>query len=217
MSGMLPEMAYRYETFNPYVLAEIPAGAKVLDVGTGTGLLGKNLRAKQPVSRLVGIEKDQAMAAVASQWYDEMVVADLERDEELLRPDDSFDVIVCSDVLEHLANPAATLARLSRYLADNGWFLISIPNVAFVSVRVGLLFGKFEYNPGGGIHDTTHLRFFTLKGFAGLLRDAGLSMLEYGPCNVVRGRYRWLKPLARLWPTLFALQFLVKAHRRVEG
>lgn len=38
---------YKYDRFNPYVFVHIPVGTKILDIGCGTGLLGKRLREKE--------------------------------------------------------------------------------------------------------------------------------------------------------------------------
>jgi SAM-dependent methyltransferase len=82
--------------------------------------------------------------------------------------------VVCADVLEHTADPAAVLARLRQAARPDGSFVISVPNVAHFAVRVMLLFGHFP-KMQRGILDRSHLQFFTRKTAIELLKGAGLE------------------------------------------
>ena len=64
------------------------------------------------------------------------------------------------DVLEHLKSPETILDQCHDVLAAGGLAVISLPNVANITVRLSLLFGRFRYTDRG-ILDRTHLRFFT--------------------------------------------------------
>jgi len=204
---------YKYDTFNPYIFAEIPAGKKILDIGCGTGLLGKRLRKERRCSFLAGIEKDLEMAEVAKLAYDEVIIANLDKIRSLPFEKGYFDIIVCSDVLEHLRNPLEVLKTLSAYLSEEGFFLISIPNISFFTIRLSLLFGRFDYQPQGGILDESHLRFFTRKSFVNLLKKANLEPYYIRGYNLVQRKFFILKVLGLLFPTLFSIQFLIKAKK----
>lgn len=212
----MSKKTFKYEIFNPYIFNIIPEGTKVLDVGCATGLLGKKLRQEKNPEFLAGIEKDLKMAGAARRIYDKVIVIDLEEIKSLPFERKYFDVIVCGDVLEHLGDPLHVLKNLSQYLSERGFFLISVPNVAFASIRLSLLFGKFDYNPKGGILDESHLRFFTRKSLIDLLEKAGLRIIFVRGYNLVRYRFFFLKILGLLFPTLFSIQFLAKAKRRWE-
>ena len=88
-----------------------------------------------------------------------------------------FDAIVAADVLEHLKDPLEALNRLRPFLKPDGFFVISVPNVAHGSVRLALLSGDFEY-ADIGLLDSTHLRFFTRETLEKLLDDAELGLVE---------------------------------------
>ena len=154
----------KYDIFNPNVFAAIPCGVKVLDVGCASGRLGKRLRVEKAPEFLAGVEIERSAAEEAKKVYDKVVVADLEDLDGLPFARNFFDVIVCADVLEHPKDPTSVLRFLTSYLSEEGFFLISVPNVVFASVRLALLFGRFDYNPAGGILDENHLRFFTRRG-----------------------------------------------------
>ena len=144
-------------------------GRRLLDVGAADGLLSRHLTARGWT--VTAIEADPALAAAGAAHCERMLVADLNRGVPAL--DGDFDVILCADVLEHLADPAAVLGALLRALATGGDVVVSVPNVAHLWVRLLLLAGRFDY-ADRGILDRTHLRFFTARSLSALLAGAGL-------------------------------------------
>jgi SAM-dependent methyltransferase len=118
------------------------------------------------------------MAELAEQRCDRLIVGDLDLldlAEELAG--ERFDVIVAADVLEHLRDPLHVLRSLRPLLAENGYLVASIPNVAHGSVRLALLEGRFPYQERG-LLDRTHLRFFTRESIGQLLEDAGFLISD---------------------------------------
>ena len=109
--------------------------------------------------------------------------------------DERFDVILFGDVLEHLTDPETVLARFVPYLEESGRVIVSLPNVAAWTVRLGLLAGRFDYQPSG-ILDETHLKFFTLQSAKALVQKAGLELLqcELNPM-MVRAAKSWIHQL----------------------
>jgi hypothetical protein len=86
-----------------------------------------------------------------------------------------YDLVLCLDILEHLVNPEIVLARIVENLPDGATVIISLPNVAHLSVSVPLLLlGRFDY-ADEGILDRTHLHFYTQKSALALARNAGLT------------------------------------------
>ena len=87
----------------------------------------------------------------------------------------AFDAILFGDVLEHLENPAAALARVRPWLAPGGVLIASVPNVGHWSVIADLLEGRFDYVPYS-ILSGTHVRFFTRRTFEDLFDACGYSV-----------------------------------------
>jgi SAM-dependent methyltransferase len=207
-------------------LQERPRDSRILDVGTAEGYVGQALR-RMGFADLTGVERDAALAAAARAGgaYASVIGLDLERDP-LPWPEGRFDVVVCADVLEHLREPAAALRRLVPLLAEGGWLVASIPNAAHWSMRAGLLFGRFDY-ADSGLLDRDHVRFFTRRSAAALLRAAGLAIAREAAtplpiahwCTgsaadwVWRGVERLDWTLAGLRPSLCAYQFLFLTQR----
>jgi 2-polyprenyl-3-methyl-5-hydroxy-6-metoxy-1,4-benzoquinol methylase len=144
----------------------IPPGCKaVLDVGCGNGVLGEYLK-KNGVERVCGIEIVEKAAKNALSILDEVLTGNIES---LDLPFDleSFDCVVCADVLEHLVDPWNVICKLKKLVKPGGCIVASIPNVGFHRVVRNLLKGHWRYEDAG-VLDRTHIRFFTLEGIADL-------------------------------------------------
>lgn len=192
---------------------------KILDVGTASGYLGEVWRKKGHY--VAGIEFDPATAEKARGYYDAFQVADIESFDFPYRGE--FDYIVFADVLEHLRDPAGVLRRCIPALKETGRIIISVPNVANWIIRLGLLFGKFDYMDRG-ILDRTHLRFFTMRSLNQLMSEVSCEVLDMIPTMLpvqlvlpFTGN-KFFAPfhevhyaLTRCWKALFAYQFLVIA------
>jgi len=136
---------------------------KVLDVGCSTGVLGESIKRKNG-AEVTGIEVDNDMANVAKEKLDRVVVGDIENISlrDYFSPN-YFDCIIFADVLEHLREGWKVLAKSVNLLSENGIIIASVPNVRHYSTIFSLIFrGIWPYRERG-IHDQTHLRFFTLK------------------------------------------------------
>ena len=176
-------------------------GKKVLDVGCATGYVAHELMKKG--CRVVGIDIDKAMAEVAKSYCDRVIVANVEEIEELPFPEGYFDIIIFSDVLEHLKRPDLALIAFKRYLNPNGFVIASIPNIARIEYRIRLLFGKFDYEDyeRSGILSSAHLRFFTLKTARHLFKAAGYKISKVD--------YTGLGSRFKVLPTWLAFQFIM--------
>jgi O-antigen biosynthesis protein len=158
------------------VVRLVDGAPRVLELGPATGYMSRAFRAAG--STVVGIELDPDMAARADEFCERVIVGDLDAlDLAAELGEDRFDAIVAADVLEHLKDPLETLNRLRPFLAPDGFFVISVPNIAHGSVRLALLTGEFKYRDIG-LLDSTHLRFFTRETLEQLLDDAELGMME---------------------------------------
>jgi hypothetical protein len=132
----------------------------------------------------------------------------------------SYEFIVCADVLEHVRDGGRLLARLRPLLAPGGELLLSVPNVAHAAIIAGLFDDRFEYG-GEGLLDPTHVRFYTWRSLAALLRDAGFRILEWDATEVTPYASEFRTRVEALAPALrsalggstrhFAYQWLVRA------
>jgi len=143
------------------VAAEKPA--RVLEVGCGQGWLLKLIAEALPDAELHGldiradvVEYAQALVPGAS-----VVLGDGQR---LPYEDGSFDIVVCSEVLEHVNDPAAVLAEIDR--VGRGVAVLSVPHEPWFWAA-NLLRGKHLATLG---NCAGHIHHWTRGGFARLLR-----------------------------------------------
>jgi len=176
-STSLSEALAAYTGARPDVQALVPRTARrVLDLGCATGALGAALRHRQG-AEVVGVELNPAHAREAARRLDRVVEADVEALAEAAGDLGRFDCIVAADVLEHLRDPWATLARLtSDLLEPGGTVVVSLPNVRFFETfwQLGVR-GRWPQQPDG-IFDRTHLRWFTGRDAVDLMAEAGLAL-----------------------------------------
>ena len=202
-------------------LESLPAQSKVLDVGTASGMLAR--RSGNKSLRFFGIEAVADWAETAKPFYEKLWICSLEESpEEALR---DYDAVVLGDVLEHMPAPERALKKLVGLQPAGCKFIISVPNVANLWVRLHLLMGRFDYAERG-ILDKTHLRFFTRKTVKALVNDAGLEIISIQatpiPLELVspffattlggllHAAFAWF---TSLFPTLLGYQFIVEAKK----
>jgi len=186
---------------------------RVLEIGCGGGGTLAWLKQSGRAQWTAGIELSPEAAAVAGTRVDDVRCGDANA---LLAkfPTESFDLILCLDVLEHLVDPWEALGRIQTLLRPGGRIITSLPNVRHHSVVLPLLFrGRWEYRDAG-IMDRTHLRFFSRQGISALMRGAGLREVR-ALATYTWGSWDKWKDLATLGflRGLLAFQYLVLAER----
>ena len=139
-------------------------------------------------------------------------------EKEFILDENEFDVVIFADILEHLYNPPECIKKFMKYLKPEGYFILSIPNVANWYVRFNLLLGNFDYE-SSGILDETHIRFFTFKSVVAMLNKAGLKIEKVNTTYNINipllSRFsifrRLIAFITRLNKNLLARQFIVIA------
>jgi 2-polyprenyl-3-methyl-5-hydroxy-6-metoxy-1,4-benzoquinol methylase len=149
--------------------AKVPA-PRFLDVGCGDGWFLRLLHAEGiSKDRLWGVEIDRgAIDRLRADGFQGRVgtieAADL--------PASSFDLVVMLQVIEHVSDPAAVLAKLRSLLAPDGVLILETPNLR------SLDFNLFRAGLWGGYHFPRHWNLFTEDSLARLLAGAGLRLVK---------------------------------------
>jgi len=144
----------------------------ILDVGAAQGMLGHSLQ--DSGFTIDGIEANPQWAEMARPMYRQVWASYAEQAP--LEPK-TYKLVVCGDVLEHTPDPVGVLKKLAEATTDDARFIISVPNVAHLAIRLMLLLGKFP-KMERGILDKTHLQFFTRDTAEQMLREAGLKVVS---------------------------------------
>ncbi len=186
---------------------------RVLELGCSTGFMSQYMTEKRGC-QVTGIEVDEEAAEHAAQFCQRVLSRDLNSpDWNTDLENQSFDVVLMGDVLEHLVHPEKVLAQIRKMLAPGGAIVVCLPNIAHWITRLKLLSGNFIYEEGGTL-DHTHLRFYTLETAQRLIERAGFQVTKFHPAFGGRlaghARPMW-QILARWFPGLFAFQLLFEA------
>jgi 2-polyprenyl-3-methyl-5-hydroxy-6-metoxy-1,4-benzoquinol methylase len=146
---------------------------RILDVGCGTGLNAAQLtRCGHDVFGIdvspVAIEKLRAQGINGA-------AVDIEA-ESLPLPENTFDLVYASEVIEHCVDTGKFLRNVRAVLKRDGTLLLSTPNSAFWAYRLLGLLGQTasEYQHPG------HVRFFSKRSLAATIEDCGFSITAIG-------------------------------------
>jgi SAM-dependent methyltransferase len=186
-----------------YTLACVPDRGRlsVLDIGCGTGENSAVIAAKGHA--VCGIDiSSTAIAAYGRRGFDGRVM-DAER--RLDFADDMFDLVFCSEVIEHLATPEVLLRESLRVLRPGGRLVVSTPNSAFWLYRLLGLLGRTVAE----LQHPRHVQFFSRRSLRRLLRQAGFEPVE----DLGRNMYLVLPPLP---PPLSSLAARAGLHREAR-
>lgn len=153
---------------------------RVLDIGCGSGLLGKRLLESGTARWVTGIELIPEVAEIAQTRLSEALTGDIEK-LPLDQYTATFDAIVCGDVIEHVIDPYGLLDRLRSLLTPGGYIAASIPNVKFLPVVFDLLAHDQWHYRESGVLDLGHLRFFTKTTIIEMFQHAGFSVESITP------------------------------------
>jgi SAM-dependent methyltransferase len=206
---------------NAPLLALVPEGSlSILDVGCGAGDNARILQASR--CEVYGLTLSDDEARLARPFCKDVFVKNAEFDDIDL-PDESMDLLICSHVLEHMIQPAATLTRLCRYVKNGGYVLIAVPNMAQWRLRARFLRGDWRRERWGPM-DRTHLHFFSFLTAPTLLEEAPLRLERHVAADlaiplwplrrVIPGLCAKLDTLVgRQWPNLFCAQTLILARK----
>jgi SAM-dependent methyltransferase len=167
-------------------------GRRVLDLGCRYGAL---TRAYAEGNDVVGVDVDRDALAEAAKLGIETRWADVEQP--LPFEDESFDVVVAGELLEHVRDPERLVAEARRLLRPGGRLVGSVPNAFRLMNRLRFLAGLPPER------DPTHLHMFTPRDVAALL-----AAFEDVELRLISSRF------LRLHPRLFANDIVFTGRKR---
>ncbi len=152
----------------PYALAEArwsliekvmpkQSNISVLDVGAGHGFFGRVAAKGLKINKYCAIEKDELFQEAIKKV---VLNVPIQVEGDLEKVKDHYDLIVCSQILEHMNEPRLFLKKIIERLSSNGVLFIDLPNQDY----------EFKENA------YPHLLFFNLKSVKKMLADMGLKV-----------------------------------------
>lgn len=150
----------------------------ILDVGCGTGNILKKLK-NQGFSELQGCDWLQGLDH-SDYLYTQV---DLNKDGLYKYMPNSFDLLICSDVIEHLENPALTLREFYRVLKPHGKAIVTIPNAWNIQERLIFLLTANSSRYTSERHSAPfgHISFFTTDILESLLDRSKMKLINVYP------------------------------------
>lgn len=185
---------------------------RVLELGCSSGYFAAELQRRG--AWVTGLDVDADAVAVARLRGIVAHVVDVEDPGSLAGLAGNYDLVVLANVLEHLRRPETVLSGIRSLLAGDGRILISVPNVAHLSVRRMLLRGRFDYTDSG-IMDRTHLRFYTRDALRRQLTEGGWTVTaERSSPGLLADSLRGeaVRKLAPRFPGLLAVHLIAEAR-----
>jgi 2-polyprenyl-3-methyl-5-hydroxy-6-metoxy-1,4-benzoquinol methylase len=176
---------------------DLPPGSYVLDAGCGAGRhLSETFRFAGV--NVVGIDMNKHDADVANRTLNAMLheqedgggvkllcASDITR---LPFADESFDVVICSEVLEHIPDLDQAVREIIRVLKPGKSLVVSVPR--YLPERICWALSKEYHTEEGG-----HIRIFKKHDLIELLESAGTRCIESGRAHALHSPYWWLKCL----------------------
>lgn len=191
-------------------------GKKIVSVGSGPGVDIEFLATNNEVHAIDIGDKPLKIAESKGLIPHEM---DLNKISQLPFESEYFDVVVATDILEHLFQPKKLLTEINRVLKEEGFAVLSVPNHFYWKRRLAILCGKGIVLPfhNSNEWDYFHIRFFTPQGWEKLLCEAGFTITKklYDQfINVPRCLPHSIdRKVAKKFPGLFSMHFLCKVRK----
>ncbi len=189
-------------------------GMRFLEIGCGGATTGKVIKDKYQLNEYIGIEYVNSAAQEANKNIDYCYSGKAEDILDTQLKGEKFDAVLFMDVLEHLYDPWSIVSQAIDKLNDGGFVIASIPNVAYYEVIYRIIFDKFEYNPNGGIMDSTHIRWFSKHTIKQLFKNINILSITNKHVNFNR---KWINFLLKLTSPItkryFTIQYIVIAQK----
>jgi methionine biosynthesis protein MetW len=189
---------------------------KILDLGVGDGKIATKLLKKG--HQVMGIDINPKALKKAKQKGIPVFKADIEQDLTFLKQ--KFDLVLLTDVLEHLVDLKKVIQNIEEILLDQGELLICFPNHFDLKNRLRIILGKgivhWDHLDFSKAYSYEHLRFLTYEELLKLFKDTKFKLIKRQFNFMLGGLFpknlipRWLRVwLLKISPNLFSGKFVI--------
>lgn len=199
--------------------------ARILDVGCGNGVISRHLG--KLGFNVLGIDVSEAAIEKARQLNNmDNVKFEVLSAEQLVADGQTFDAVICSEVLEHLSQPSALLKVLHQSIKPEGILIVTVPNgagprellvtrpVLKMREQNGIAWKMVQKLKGGlGYNGTTvqsaasnldHIQFFKRNDLRRLSEENNFRIVGFGKANFIEDVF----PFSFVTKRVPALQWL---------
>ena len=193
---------------------------RILDIGSGPAILLTRFIESNPRATGVAVDIGASLGQINHPRIQPLAfdLRELFSSRRMPLFDASFDLCLCTEVLEHMLYPEAILAEAYRLLVPSGDLLITVPNVASLEKRLSLFVGSGRDRLGiCGIvyeHANDHIRWYTFQAMKRLLQQTGFEIIRRRAADfpLKVNRMGLGRLLCRSFPSL-AEKIVVKARK----
>src|SRR3989344_6389948 len=147
----------------------MPYPSKILDIGVGDAvyesLLDKNLIQS---CEFYGVDISKKQLARAKKYLKEIKIIDL-NSQKLPYSDNFFEIVIASEILEHVFYPERVLSEAMRVLKKGGYLVITFPNSSALQLRLAI-FLKGRSPLLNYPQNKEHIRFFTFSDIQSMIK-----------------------------------------------
>lgn len=176
-------------------------GKKILDIGCADGTFGSKLALRGAI--VYGVDVSPTAVSIARKKIKEVYVTDL-NSRKLPFNAETFDIVIASEVIEHLFNPENLLTESKKVLKKNGSLIITTPNFLYWGNRIRFLLGNFKYEKSG-VFDESHIHFYTYKSLKVDIDEAGYKIVKENHVFAGSDMFDFFK---KYLPALFSYQIV---------
>jgi len=150
----------------------------VLDVGIGNGEIGEFCQRSQHTGLFTeGVDVSNNLLEHNKHKYDRMTQVNVDDPHWTEHVSRRFDIIVVSEVLEHLFRPDLFLERAKTIMKPGGVIIITTPNLLLWSKRLKFLFGWHEW-ANDGLFEWGHIHMFSWYFLQKVLKEKEYTIID---------------------------------------
>ena len=171
-----------------------------LDIGPGSGRWINFLK-KQKSKNIYAVDISDKVIDINKTNCDKIFKLDFEKKKIPLQ-NNSIDLIICLEVLEHLRQPDHFLKEIMRLLKKDSIAVFSIPNILSFSSRVRVVLGLL---PTAIVSDPTHIKFYRKKDIIKIFSVFNIKLRFYSSCfslNIFNPKSKFKIPTISFFSTL---------------
>jgi SAM-dependent methyltransferase len=197
-------VANRYGVMHELLQQVVTPGAVVVDIGAGSEKLSASVTCRLRVS--LDILPEVSPSVICN-------VVD-----NLPLKDNSADVAVAGEILEHMTESRHFLKEIRRILRSKGWLILSVPNIVSLKYRLAFLIGRiprfaargdYTYSQNDPVWLQGHVRDYSYKEVCDVLADQGFHVISQHSIGLHWNGKRIIPPW--LMPVTFSDNVIVKA------
>lgn len=152
---------------------------KILDVGCASGWFLSKVAQVFPKAQCYGIDIYDKAVAYGKKLYPGISFQKADAHTMPFKTS-TFDLVICTEVLEHVNDPKSALLEIKRVLKKDGFAIIELDSGSILFTITWFLWQRFR----GGVWEHAHLHSFTVKKLEKMILSCGFRIIKKKKFNV---------------------------------